>query len=126
MALAAIACPYCHKPVASGPRVIFEMEKLKMKIRQISGAWLVLLALSVCAAAQSTSFTYQGRLTNAGSAANGNYDLQFVLFDSLANGTQIGVMQTVPNVAVSAGIFTVQLDFGAAAFPNANRFLEIG
>src|SRR5438477_328385 len=36
--------------------------------------------------AQTTSFTYQGRLTDGGTAANGNYDLQFVLFDSLLGG----------------------------------------
>jgi len=29
--------------------------------------------------AQTTSFTYQGRLTDGGTAANGNYDLQFTL-----------------------------------------------
>lgn len=29
------------------------------------------------------------------------------------------------NVQVTAGIFTVQLDFGAAVFPGANRFVEI-
>jgi hypothetical protein len=36
------------------------------------------------AQAQTTSFTYQGRLTDGGTAANGNYDLQFTLFDSLS------------------------------------------
>src|SRR5438552_8409500 len=74
--------------------------------------------------AQTSSFTYQGRLTDGGTAANGNYDLQFGLFDS--GGAQIAT-QTISNVSVSAGIFTVQLDFGANAnaFPGANRFLEI-
>jgi len=74
---------------------------------------------------QTTSFSYQGRLTDGGTAANGNYDLQFTLFDSAAGGAQIGATQTVPTVAVASGIFTVQLDFGAGAFPGANRFLEI-
>ena len=87
-------------------------------------ALLLLLSTSaVCA--QSTAFTYQGRLTDGATAANGNYDLQFVLFDSLANGAQVGSTQTVSNVLVSAGIFGVSLDFGAGAFPGANRFLEI-
>jgi hypothetical protein len=74
---------------------------------------------------QTTSFTYQGRLTDGGTAANGNYDLQFVLFDSLSGGTQVGSPQTLNTVAVSNGVFTVSLDFGANAFPGANRFLEI-
>jgi hypothetical protein len=29
-------------------------------------------------------------------------------------------------VQVASGVFTVQLDFGAAAFPGADRYLEIG
>ena len=85
---------------------------------------LALLSSSV-ALAQATSFTYQGRLNDGGAPANGNYDLQFALFDSLSGGTQIGTTQSNPNVAVSGGIFTVQLNFGASAFPGATRFLEI-
>ena len=48
----------------------------------------LLFALCVCAAqparapAQTTAFTYQGQLTEAGTPANGSYDLQFKLFDS--------------------------------------------
>src|SRR2546427_4348388 len=75
--------------------------------------------------AQTSSFIYQGRLTDGGTAANGNYDLQFVLFDSLTGGAQVGSTQTVNTVAVSNGVFTVSLDFGANSFPGANRFLEI-
>src|SRR5438876_4037213 len=75
--------------------------------------------------AQGTSFTYQGRLSDGGTPANGNYDLQFALWDSMDGGNQIGSTQTVPNVSVSAGVFTVTLDFGANAFSGANRFLEI-
>ena len=78
------------------------------------------------ASAQTTAFTYQGQLTEAGTGANGNYDLQCALFDIAAGGTQIGATQTVPTVPVSSGLFTVQLDFGVNAFPGANRFLEIG
>ena len=86
----------------------------------------LLVTLSVFGvSAQTTSFTYQGRLSVSGALANGPYDLQFALFDSLANGTQIGSTQTVSNVAVSAGVFSVQLDFGANAFPGSNRWLQI-
>jgi hypothetical protein len=90
---------------------------------------LILLLFISCASAvvaQTTSFSYQGRLSDGGTPANGNYDLQFTLWDNNSGGTQIGAPQTVPTVAVSSGIFAVQLDFGANAFPGANRFLEIG
>jgi hypothetical protein len=87
---------------------------------------MLLLSISVSAVgAQTTSFTYQGRLTTGGAPASGIYDLQFVLWDSSTGGTQSGETQTVPTVAVSAGIFSVELDFGANAFSGATRFLEI-
>ena len=76
--------------------------------------------------AQTTTFTYQGRLTDGGTPATGNYDLQFALFDSASSlSGQIGSTQTVPSVPVSSGVFTVTLDFGAGAFSGENRFLEI-
>lgn len=40
-------------------------------------------------------------------------------------GTQSGSTLAPTNVAVSNGVFTVSLDFGAVAFPGANRWLEI-
>src|SRR5439155_12195504 len=88
----------------------------------------IVLAMSLgatTARAQTSSFTYQGRLTDGGTAANGNYDLQFALFDSLSGGAQVGSTQTINTVPVSNGVFTVSLDFGANNFPGANRFLEI-
>lgn len=84
---------------------------------------LLLLAASAIHA-QTTAFTYQGKLTDGGNPASGSYDLQFALFDS--GGTQIGSPLTRAGTVVAGGIFTVQLDFGVGAFPGANRFLEIG
>src|SRR5262249_47705445 len=79
--------------------------------------------------AQGTAFTYQGKLTDSGNLANGSYDLQFKLFDTVmvGTGTQQGSTVTVSNVVVTNGIFTVNLDFGVCAtcFNGANRFLEI-
>src|SRR5882672_5371649 len=86
---------------------------------------LLLLSTAIPTQAQTSAFTYQGRLTDGGIAANGPYDLQFALFDSLASGAQVGNTQTVASVSVSAGIFSVSLDFGSAAFPGSNRWLEI-
>ncbi len=91
-------------------------------------ACLVLPFLAARVEAQTTAFTYQGRLTDAGNPANGNYDMQFKLFDTptVGTGTPQGSTVTNPTVQVAAGGFTVQLDFGATVFNGAARYLEIG
>ena len=88
---------------------------------------LLLVALIVAAgiAQAETAFTYQGRLGNAGQAADGLHDFRFRLFDDAAAGGQVGVDQSLSSVDVDAGIFTVQLDFGDGPFNAAPRWLEI-
>jgi hypothetical protein len=99
----------------------------KRKVLAYGGFLLLLLIGNAnLAIAQSTTFTYQGRLTNAGNPANGNYDLQFELYDALSGGAQVGPTLTHNPVAVNAGVFTVALDFGAGVFDGAERYLEIG
>lgn len=56
--------------------------------------------------AQSSAFTYQGKLTDASFAANGQYDFQFSLYDS--GGTLLAAGK-IGDVQVTAGIFTVNL-----------------
>src|SRR5215471_12278093 len=79
-----------------------------------------------CTFAQGTAFTYQGRLTDNGAPANGSYDLTFALFTTNVGPVQIGPTITNAAVALSEGLFTVALDFGAGSFPGAERWLEIG
>lgn len=66
----------------------------------------ILLALSSPSFAMSTAFTYQGTLEEFGLPANGRYDFQFELLDQQAI--------VLEDVAVSNGVFTVELDFGSA------------
>jgi hypothetical protein len=72
-----------------------------------------------------TAFTYQGQLRSGGSPYTGACDLRFGLWDAGSGGAQIGAALTKSNVGVAAGYFTVQLDFGAAAFQGAARWLAI-
>src|SRR6478609_705684 len=88
---------------------------------------LLTVMLIICAAivnAQSTEFTYQGRLLFGDVPANGNYDFEFALFDSDAGGSQLGSTFPLSAVSVNNGVFSVRIDFGNQ-FPGANRFLEI-
>jgi hypothetical protein len=87
---------------------------------------LATLAGTLNTLAQTTSFSYQGHLTDSGSPANGIYDLQFALLDAATNGNTVGGPITVKPVGVMNGGFTVMLDFGATAFPGANRWLQVG
>lgn len=100
-------------------------QSLNTNLRAAFCSLLVALIASL-ALAQTTQFTYQGLLNDGGLPANGQYDLQIKLFDTLAGGVQQGATVTLDNVQVTNGLFNVTLDFGAAAFPGANRFLEIG
>ena len=90
-------------------------------------AILCLLFAAGAAAGQTTSFTYQGRLSDGSTPANGTYDMKFRLVDSGGNpqGSPDTVTFDSPGVQVTNGVFTVQLDFGAGAFNGAARFLEI-
>lgn len=89
------------------------------------GVCLAALTSILSAQAQATRFNYQGWLTDAGSAASGNYDLQFVLFDAATNGNAVGPVNTLAPVAVSNGLFSITLDFGSAAFEGSARWVQI-
>jgi hypothetical protein len=86
---------------------------------------LVLLSLPALTRAQGTAFSYQGHLVGNGAAANGGYDFIFALFGSAAGVDQVGATMQFNNVSVANGQFNVTLDFGAAAFMGAPRWLEI-
>jgi len=90
-----------------------------------SYALLAFLFLDVGAYAQTTVFTYQGRLIDAGVPASGNFDLRFTLHDTAALTNQIGNATNVAPITVSNGLFTVALDFGNV-FDGDARWLQIG
>jgi hypothetical protein len=76
--------------------------------------------------AQTTAFTYQGRLSDSGGTANGAYDFEFVVFAESSGGTPIAGPTGLSGVAVTNGYFTVTLDFGVGIFTGAERWLELG
>src|SRR5437773_3782685 len=105
------------------------MHRNKQQLRFASFAWasVVILFWASVLCAQTTSFTYQGRLTDGGTPANGIYNMQFRVFDTgtVGTGTQIGPTITPPPMQVSAGAFSVQLDFGSGVFTGPARYLDI-
>jgi hypothetical protein len=100
------------------------VQGINMKKTIFHLATVAVLSVSCNALAQGTAFTYQGRLNNGGSAANGIYDLRFAVFDIASGGTQQGSAVTNSAVNVSNALFTVVLDFGDQ-FPGTNRWLDV-
>lgn len=100
---------------------------MKTKLVQGSIALYLLVLLNSPLAtvfAQGTAFTYQGRLNDTNGPANGTYDLTFTLY--AAGGAVLTGPVTNAAVAVSAGLFTTTIDFGAGYFTGTDRWLEIG
>ncbi len=90
----------------------------------VAAAFLA-VASPVCAQLSTgTRFSQQGSLTDGSQPANGQYDFQFALFTASTGGSQVNAVQTITNVTVIEGIYSVTLDFGEA-FSGAERWLEI-
>jgi hypothetical protein len=86
-------------------------------------------SLDIAAASPvSTSFTYQGQLTDGSGPVNDTCEMNFRLYDQVAGGNQVGsaITTTVP---INDGLFTVSLNFGDpildGTFTGAARWLEI-
>jgi FG-GAP-like repeat/Dockerin type I domain len=96
---------------------------------EIIGVALLLIILNLQLSplfAQGTAFTYQGRLTDGGSPANGIYDLRFGIYDSSnVPGNLIAGPLTSSAIGVTNGLFTVTLDFGPGVFTGPDRWLDI-
>lgn len=73
-----------------------------------------------------TAFTYQGRLDDGDGPAVGAFDFEFRLYPAAGGEEdQVGPTVSHSDVAVSDGLFTVLLDFGAGVFDGEARYLEI-
>jgi hypothetical protein len=89
-------------------------------------AWVTLLLCSEREVfGQSPTFTYQGRLSENGSPANGIYDVRLTIYDSLVSGSVAAGPITNANTIVSNGLFAVQVNCGSTVFNGADRWLEL-
>ena len=48
-----------------------------------------------------STFNYEGHLAESGNPADGSYDFQFILYDALSGGNQIGNINTPENIDIS-------------------------
>ena len=85
-----------------------------------------ILLIPAAVSAQGIGFNFQGRLNDGANPANGRYDLQFRLYDSIAGGNQVGPLVGRPDTTLVNGVFSVTLDFGNGVFNSPNNiFIEI-
>jgi hypothetical protein len=109
--------------------VSFSCYNYHVMCKKIIG-WLVFVMTAFSAVdslqAQGTAFTYQGQLSSGENPASGSYDLTFSLYNSTSLASPI-IAGPVTNsaVAVSSGLFTVQLNFGPGIFSGANYWLQV-
>ena len=102
---------------------------------KLSILFFALLGAAPLGHAQTTAFTYHGRLNNNGVPVNDKYDVQFTLFDVPVGGTALTPPpnqqnpkpnpQVINGVGVTNGLFTVRLDYGDGIFTGPERWMEI-
>ena len=115
------------------------MKITQQKLRYLlAGVVMLILGVSTMMAQQRLgtlggafdgSFTYQGRLDGAEGPVTAVCNLQVGLWDATNAGTQLGNTETLADVEVTEGLFTVMLntqgDFGTQVFDGNPRYLEI-
>jgi hypothetical protein len=92
----------------------------------------LLLYVGIAAAQESltTAFSYQGELVLSGTPITGAADMRLSLYDAESSGSAVGAAVNFdgisnPPVDLADGVFTVKLDFGAAALNGDRRWLNI-
>jgi len=105
--------------------LLFKPSTHKTTMRALLLVLLATLFITSAALAQSTAFTYQGRLTHSDAPATGLYEITFALYNSATNGHTISTPITLAPVPVTNGLFIAILDFGPTAFTGAPRWLEL-
>jgi len=98
-----------------------------VKRARLALAPALFIAASLNGPAQGTAFLYQGRLTESAAPANGLYDFRCQVYTRAVAG-QPGdalVSSTIEalGVAVTNGLFLLNLDFGSAPFDGQDRWL---
>ncbi len=71
-----------------------------------------------------SSFSYQGQLKKSGTPVSGSCDFIWDIFDVVGGGASLATDSDAA-VAVSNGLFTVQIDVPGSVFDGRRLFLEI-
>jgi hypothetical protein len=100
----------------------FDTMKTKLTLYSL---FLAISGGATLANAQSTAFTYQGRLNLDGAPVNGPYDFRFSIYTAGAGGSLVAGALPLDAVDVVRGLFVTRLDFGIGVFTGPARWLEV-
>jgi hypothetical protein len=73
----------------------------------------------------TSSFQFSSFLLAGTKAANGTFDLQFLLYTQPVGGSQVGQTSSAFGVRVTKGSYSAVLDFGVGAFTGEPRWIEV-
>lgn len=101
---------------------------MKVRLNRITIGWLsaaIILIFAIAGDAQTTEFTYQGKLTDSAGAAAA-YDFEFRLCSS-ESGSCSAPFATFSQAGVvtANGTFSVKVDFGQSVFDGTDRYIEV-
>ncbi len=82
-------------------------------------------AANALAAPLDGAFVYQGQLKENGVPFSGTAAMAFQVYDAPSAGTAVSSALNFPSVDVVNGLFSVELDFPAAVFAGAERYLSV-
>lgn len=101
---------------------------MKKQSLSLTACLLLCLGGPTALQAQSKAFSYQGRLTDNGVPANGQYRMRFRLFAELQPEGGQGLAASTQSVSVVNGLFTARPEFigSPEIFDGDDRWLEIG
>lgn len=71
-----------------------------------------------------TSILYQGRLTQSGAPANGQFDMTFQVFDAPTGGNALSGVISVPRVQVTDGLFSTLVDIPPSVWNAGRSYIE--
>ncbi len=96
------------------------------RIRFLTGLGLLAVCTSsTLAPPLETAITFQGQVKLEGIPLNANADFRFSLWNTPTGGVTVPGTQTILDVAVVNGLFTVSIDFGPGAFDGSAKWLAV-
>lgn len=85
---------------------------------------IFLSSLAYCVP-QTTEFTFQGELISGGSPANGEFDVNFRVYDAQNGGSEVATVEFKDNLMINNGLIQTDLDYGDMPFAGEAVWIQV-